>query len=151
MNFSYQEIWLILGFLFIAIEVMKIPGFGIIFLGLGGLTVALIMQTDKYYDIDLYQQAIVFLASTALWFAALWHPLRKYIYNKSKDNYKDMVGSEVTVVEHFTSDTMGKVKWSGTMFNARVEDSSRSDFKKGDKLYIAKVNGNILICHEAKD
>ncbi len=142
-----SEIWMIFGFFLIFIELIKLPGLGFLFLGLGGLTVAILIASEKF-TLDLYMQVILFVLASTIWFALLWKPLK--IFNskiKSKHAYNDMMGEEVVVInDKITPGFIGQVKWSGTIMNATLVSDSSKVANIGDSLIIKEIKGNILIC-----
>ncbi len=153
MDTSAVEIWLIIGVIFIIIEFSTIPGIGFLFLGLGALTSSVLFSF--YQEIIDYQIAAFGLISFS-WFLLLWWPLKKFIYNKKGQNdanqtYFNLVGNQVIVVDELIEpEKTGKVSWSGTVMNAKLESSEIESVKIGEGLYVSRVQGNILICSRKK-
>jgi membrane protein implicated in regulation of membrane protease activity len=151
MEFTPIELWLAVGIIFILVEFTSLPGIGLLFLGLGAISTSILI----YYvpEIQNYQVASVGLSSLA-WFLVLWWPLKIFVYGKKGDvgtDYFDMVGMQVEVaVEDIKPSGSGQVYWSGTLMNARLEDKDSAAAKIGDKLYVTKIKGNILICSRKK-
>ena len=135
--------WALLGFVAISIELSVISGFGVIFFGLGCLTLA--VQLHHIGDIDLQMQTIYLLLYTAIWFILLWKPLKAFISSNNKINPNGMIGVQVVVEESsIAPNNDGRVKWSGAIMNARNVSSSL--VQKGDVMTVKEVEGNILIC-----
>lgn len=88
------------------------------------------------------------------WFLVLWWPLKVFVYGKKSSagsDYFDMVGMQVEVaVEDIEPSGLGQVYWSGTLMNAKLEDKDSAGAKIGDKLYVTKIKGNILVCSHKK-
>ncbi|MDP4708724.1 MAG: hypothetical protein NWS20_01795 [Rickettsiaceae bacterium] len=58
---------------------------------------------------------------------------------------------QVEVVEKdLTSSSVGKVVWSGTTMNAKLDSAENKDAKVGYQLYITDIKGNVLICGRKK-
>jgi membrane protein implicated in regulation of membrane protease activity len=150
LNITPAAIWLLAGIIFILIEFSTIPGIGFLFVGFGSISTALLIYNYPLF-VD-YQIAAVGILSM-LWFLVLWWPLKAYVYGKKGKNkdYFDIVGSEVKVFDDtIKPGGMGQVEWSGTIMNARLEDHEEQEANVGQKLYITKVHGNVLICSMAK-
>ena len=151
MEITPVEIWLIVGIIFILAEFTAVPGIGLLFIGLGALSASILM----YYlpDLASYQVASVGLISLA-WFLVLWWPLKVFVYRKKgegRTDYYDMLGMQVEVVEKdLTSSSVGKVAWSGTTMNAKLDSAEDKGAKVGYQLYITDIKGNVLICSRKK-
>ena len=150
-NFSYVELWLLIGVIFILIE-FNVPGIGFLFLGLGSITSAIVIY--NYPLLIEYQITLVGILSLS-WFLILWWPLKIFIYgrnnNKKTQGYFDIVGSEVKVVgKAITPGRKGQVMWSGAIMNARLSSDEKEPAEIGDKLYVIQVKGNVLLCAKQK-
>ena len=151
MEITPVEIWLVVGIIFILAEFTAVPGIGLLFIGLGALSASILM----YYlpNLASYQVASVGLISLA-WFLVLWWPLKVFVYGKkggAKTDYFDMVGMQVAVVEKdLNSSDVGRVLWSGTTMNAKLDSAESKSAKVGDQLYITDIKGNVLICGRKK-
>ncbi|HJD61800.1 MAG TPA: NfeD family protein [Rickettsia endosymbiont of Columbicola hoogstraali] len=144
-NEYLTEIWLIIGVICIIAEFFTIPNIGFLFFGFGALLNALIIY--HYPLINLTNQITIFGLLSLIWFCILYYPLKKYVYSKttSNENYSDMIGKEAEVYSELISEeNLGQVKWSGVIMNAYLAPNEKA--KSGDKVFITKVKGNILIC-----
>ena len=142
---DYTNIWLVVGILLILIDVVQLPGVGLVFLGLGALSTCISLA---YYDVHNYQLPI-FGISSFVWFVILYKPIKHFLQNKhgTDTDVKDIVGSVVVVVEApLTSKEEGKVKWSGTIMRAQLDPSISSHVAVGSNLVVQSVRGNLLIC-----
>jgi membrane protein implicated in regulation of membrane protease activity len=150
MTITPIEIWITVGLIFILVEFTTLPGIGLLFIGLGSISSAIIM----YYfpEIISFQIASVGLTSLA-WFLLLWWPLKIFIYGKkgkAGSDYFDLVGMRVKVAsDEIIPSSTGKVYWSGTIMNARLVNENTS-VKKDEELYVIQVKGNILMCSRKK-
>ena len=145
-----ELIWLVVGITFILIEFTTIPGIGFLFLGLGALTTSVLVY---YFPVTGYYQLVSAGISSLAWFLLLWYPLKKFVYGTkgSDDNYFDIVGMQVEVItKDIKPSESGKVYWSGTYMNAKLDKRDHKTAKIGDKLYVSKVKGNVLICSHKK-
>lgn len=143
---SPAEYWLIFGFIIILLEMFFISGFGLLFAGLGAITIAAVLSYEP--NMLQYQFPLFALCSFG-WFGILWHPLKKYLYNKSSASQSsDLVGAmvEVTGSSLLPGGRLGQVKWSGTMLNARLDSEVLSEQIVGTILRVKEVDGNIVIC-----
>ncbi|WP_375332475.1 MULTISPECIES: NfeD family protein [unclassified Candidatus Tisiphia] len=142
---SIVEWWLIAGVICIIIEFANIPNVGFLFLGLGGVSTAIILNN---YPGLLKYQYIIFGFASFMWLITLWYPLKFYVYKKyDKYEYSDMVGKEVVVYSNklLVGET-GQVLWSGTIMNAKLSKDTIKSVHKGELLRIVQVDGNVLIC-----
>ncbi len=142
---SIIEWWLIVGVICIIIEFANIPNIGFLFLGLGGISNAIILNNYPYL---LKYQYIIFGFTSFMWLIILWYPLKFYVYKKPyKYEYSDMFGKEVQVYSNeLLVGEKGQVLWSGTIMNAKLSKDAIKSARKGDTLYIVEIDGNVLIC-----
>ena len=147
MSFSPVELWIIIGVICLAIEFTKLPGIGFLFLGLGALSSAILNYNYPQFFQNNYIVFADFGLLSFLWLIILWAPLRKYGYSKvKKQDYFDMIGSEVEVCSRMVPRKLGQVKWSGTIMNAKLAETETEAAEENTKLYIRQIHGNILIC-----
>ncbi len=140
------ELWLFLGLILILIEFTQIPGMGLIFIGFGSFTTALLLQ---YFPITSNYQIIILGISSLLWLLILWRPMKSLYENKNQSNKTsfNIIGSIVVVVNHeIQPNQMGQVFWSGTVMNAQFISNDNNYAKVGDQLKVIEVKGNVLIC-----
>lgn len=147
--FTSIELWLLFGLFLILIEFTQVPGIGLVFIGFGAFTTALLMI---YFPMVVDYQIITLGISSLVWLIILWHPMKSFYGTKnssSKINF-NIIGSSVQVINSdIKQNEMGQVFWSGTIMNARLGDSSASA-KIGETLKVMEVNGNVLICCHKK-
>lgn len=143
---SPAEIWLLVGGLMIAIEAFAFPGVGFLFAGLGAIITAFALYTEITTFTSLFGQMAFFCGGTAFFALVLWKPMQRYIHSKGKDSgYKNIVGDYATVVEKIT-DHSGKVRWSGTIMNAKISEKSElNEISEDETVIIEELIGNSLI------
>jgi membrane protein implicated in regulation of membrane protease activity len=147
-NLSAPEYWVILGFLAVLFEMLFVPGLGILFIGLGAITIA---GSISWYPEIIHYQYPLFALFSFLWFGMLWQPLKKYLYNKpTTKNTSDVIGNDVEVIGSplRPSGGLGQVKWSGTIMNARLDPDVTEPQEVGTTLRVKDVDGTILILHK---
>ncbi|WP_425363794.1 NfeD family protein [Candidatus Tisiphia endosymbiont of Hybos culiciformis] len=139
------ELWLIAGIICIIIEFFNTPNVGFLFLGLGGISNAIILNN---YPSFLKYQYITFGFVSFIWLIILWYPLKFYVGKKhDKHEYSDMLGQEVQLYSNeLLVGEKGQVLWSGTIMNAKLSKDSVKPAYKGDTLRIVQIDGNVLIC-----
>jgi membrane protein implicated in regulation of membrane protease activity len=148
-SMSQVELWLVLAFTCILIELLLAPGFGMLFIACGALTVSGLMYIIPALEDYQYQ---VFCLFAFFWVAILWKPLTHYLRSNKTEQHttSDLIGQDVEVIsEPLTTDGVGQVKWSGTIMNARL-DHDLSAAALGTILKIRRVEGNVLICGYTK-
>ncbi len=126
-----------------AVEALALPGMGIIFAGLGAITVGAILLIGLI-DSVLMQWTSFFIIST-LWTIILWKPLMKS-HSTPGTGYSDMVGETAVVgATGLSKGKVGDVHWSGAIMNARlVEESWVDKVDSGSEVTIVKISGGIL-------
>ena len=145
-NNYLTEIWLIIGIICLVVECVAVPSIGFLFFGLGALSNTLVVY--NYPLVGLTNQITLFGILSLIWFCILYYPLKKYVCNKTgkAENYSDMIGKTVEVYSsNISSNTVGQVKWSGTIMNAYLAPNE-IDVKTDDQLFIIEVKGNVLVC-----
>lgn len=137
-------VWIIIGFASLLVELIWIPGIGFLFLGLGALTNAILIS--NFYEIIPYQY-ISFGLLSFTWFSLLWWPLKKMVYGKKVGReYFDMIGKDVEIWgQELKPGSIGQVKFSGTIMNAKLDEYYLSSVPIGTYLKIKAIEGNILI------
>lgn len=139
-------IWSLLGLSLIIAELF-LPAIGLLFLGLGSLTNAILVY---YYAISFSYQLISTGLMALAWFLVLWRPLNSFIYAKKRHgqkDYFDFVGTKVQVSSDIISPgDEGTAIWSGTIMRIKLVDSENIAAMKGENLYVKSVQGNILYC-----
>ncbi len=139
-----NAIWFIAGALLISIEIFLVPGAGILFAGLGAITVGGALMAG-WID-GTSGQFILFFLSTALWAAALWKPLKK-LMNSDESGYSDFVGQTAVVYgEPLEKGKRGQVKWSGTIMNCEIAPNENAEkILSGAEVTIIEVSKGILL------
>lgn len=141
---NLTNLWIFIGFTGLLIEILWIPGIGFLFLGLGALTNAIVLGN---FSNSVPYQYINFGLFAFIWFALLWWPLKKMVYGrKNTKEYSDMIGKNVEVWGiALNSSVIGQVKFSGTVMNAKLNDSLSGPVTVGTSLKITAIEGNVLI------
>jgi membrane protein implicated in regulation of membrane protease activity len=143
-----SSIWLAFGVFLIIFEVFFIPGIGLVFAGLGAVTVGGVLLTG-WIDATS-SQFILFFLSTGVWAICLWKPLKKFIEVKDS-GFDDMVGSTAIVYGvALQKGKTGEVKWSGTIMKCELQSEGESDqiIEAGAEVVIREVCKGILIVQE---
>jgi membrane protein implicated in regulation of membrane protease activity len=144
--------WLILGTVFIIIEVSAIPGIGFLFAGLSAISLGGLITFGYINASTLADQIAYFFFITAIWWGVLWKPMKKLNRNKNGD-YKNLSDAQGVVVEEngLMAGKVGSVKWSGTVMRARISpDSAHLKIEKGATVWIHEQKDGILLVDTAK-
>lgn len=146
MVFSAAIWWLIIGVVFILIEVMQVPGIGFLFAGLAALVVGGLVSSGLIAEGSTLIQFIWFFLFTALWAAILWVPMKRLRYKTSSESYKNIVGDIAVVIDGaIHKHSSGKVRWSGTIMKARIsKDCDVEKIPDGAEVEIVDVAGSKL-------
>lgn len=136
-------LWLLAGVVFLAAEALGASGVGLLFAGLGALTIGTLVTVQP--ELSVLSQWIIFLATTGLWAIFLWKPLQKFRGRSSNDGYKNIVGDTAFVGAHgLQKNVTGEVTWSGTIMRAELAEGVENQ-PAGAQVLITDVAGNTLI------
>jgi len=129
------SLWLGSGIFLMAIEFL-IPGLVMVFVGLGALTVALGMHLG-YID-EIVQQFITFFISSIIYLLTLRFLVLRFVPSVTRkeniDEDEEVIGSIVELVEDINSGEFGRVKHSGSSWQARAEGDQT--ILKGEQVKI---------------
>ncbi len=142
---SPSSIWFIVGGLFILLEITAVTGIGLLFAGLGAITVGAALEAG--WIESLLVQFLVFFLSTSVWTAVLWKPLKSFVEGKDA-GFDDMVGSTAIVFgKAIPSGGKGEVKWSGTIMKCKYEPDTgdSSSIEPDTEVVISRVSKGVLI------
>lgn len=136
--------WFIVGIVLIVIEISLVPGAGVLFAGVGAITVGGALIAGWIHEID--NQFILFFLSTGVWAALLWKPL-KSLMNSEDSGYSDFI-DQIAIVygEPLEKNKKGQLKWSGTIMSCEIapEESSHK-ILPGAEVIIVRVSKGILL------
>lgn len=121
-------VWSFIGMILMAIEILLMPGMGILFSGFGAITVAFLIYNDmENMTGNLGGQIMNFLMATGFWSTILWYPLKTFYGYSAEDEYKHIIGTIGTVQKLFTRDEIGSLTWSGSLVRCKIDPESKSD------------------------
>jgi membrane protein implicated in regulation of membrane protease activity len=147
MILSPSLVWLIIGIAAMLVEILAIiPGIGVLFMGLAALSVSILVATEMGADLSLVGQSAWFFGLTVVFAVVLWKPLKRWRISSAKgETYNNMVGDKAVVVENpLQQGVMGKVRWSGTVMNAKLHQDAVTATVDAT-VEIVAVEGNTLI------
>jgi membrane protein implicated in regulation of membrane protease activity len=147
MDMSSAEIWLIVGVLLLLLEAFGMSGVGLLFAGLGCLSVGAFLNLELIASDNTLVHFVWFFAMTALWTAVLWKPMQRFYSSRNKKGYKNMVGDTAYVsAGGLSKSSGGDVTWSGTTMKAELDkDSVTETLAGGAAVIIIDVRGATLI------
>jgi len=135
MNDLAFSIWLGSGIFLMAIEFL-VPGLVMVFVGLGSLTVVFGMHFG-YID-GILQQFITFFISSIIYLLTLRFLVLRFVPSVTRkeniDEDEEVIGSIVELVEDINSGEFGRVKHSGSSWQARAEGDQT--ILKGEQVKI---------------
>ena len=150
MILSFSLVWLIIGIAAMLIEILAIiPGIGILFMGLAALSVSILVSTEMGAGLSLVGQSAWFFGLTVVFAVVLWKPLKRWRISSAKsETYNNMVGDKAVVVENpLQQGVMGKVRWSGTVMNAKLHENITTAALDAT-VEIVAVEGNIPLSNK---
>jgi hypothetical protein len=143
MEMNNETIWLIVGVAMIISEFLLVSGVGLLFAGIAGILVGAIMNFGGLNS-EMWQW-VAFLGFTVISALLLWKPMKNLGIKDKGTGFKDMVGHKVALITELAPGATGKVKWSGTVMNAKLENGVTANYDAGTELEIARIEGNVLI------
>lgn len=120
---SPEIVWLIIGIVFLALE-MILPGFVIFFFGIGAWLTALVVFVSP---VSLNMQLLIFLVTSLTSLFALRQIIRNTFLGKKQDeNEIDSMfhseGGNIVVVQTIDPPAEGKVSYSGSNWRAVADE-----------------------------
>jgi membrane protein implicated in regulation of membrane protease activity len=146
-----EQLWLtILGVVSIILEMGFISGIGFLFIGIGALSVAGLIEFNIINKDNLLSILLALVSLSSLYFLIFWKFFKK-AHMQTLKNYNDIIDKEAVVIySDIKGHTIGNVKWSGTIMNAQLVDTN--DYvKEGETVKIIKIKGNILFIKSTKE
>ena len=129
------SLWLGSGIFLMAVEFL-VPGLVMVFVGLGSLTVVFGMHFG-YID-GILQQFITFFISSIIYLLTLRFLVLRFVPSVTRkeniDEDEEVIGSIVELVEDINSGEFGRVKHSGSSWQARAEGDQT--ILKGEQVKI---------------
>jgi membrane protein implicated in regulation of membrane protease activity len=135
MNNLVFNLWLGFGIICIISELL-LPGLVMVFVGFGALTVSLGMYLG-YLDL-VYAQFITFFISSIIYLIPLRLLVLRYVPTSTKkvdiNEDRNAIGNIVDVVEDIIPGRIGRINYSESSWNAKVE--GEESILKGEKATI---------------
>lgn len=147
-----SEFWFLLSFGLIAAELFLGGTIVLLFASLSALTIGFLVSFAVIDVVDQLHQALYFFLLTSIYSLVLWKPVKKVMRSEKLPQYSNIVGRDCKVTSHeLVKGEIGKVEWSGTIFNARiVGDSKHEKFLVGDILKIIAIEENTLYVNKGE-
>lgn len=139
-------LWLAAGVILFLAEIV-VPGVGLMFAGMGALTVGMVINFSLVTPEDTILQTVIFLFATALWTLVLWKPIQKLKFSRNKGSYHNIIGETATVSpKGLNKQDGGEVIWSGALMRARLAGNSGAEnMEPGAQVEIKDIVGNTLV------
>ncbi len=145
MNIEPYLIFLILGGLLVACEILILQASvgWLLLLGLSALITSLILWFMP--QLVITTALFIFIGCSVLVIAVLYKPMRRWQNKPSAMQANDAYGQEAVVVATITKTEAGKVDWSGTQWDAKIDSDDNSEtLDKGAKVIITNAAGITL-------
>ena len=135
--------WFVLAIVFFVIEMFTLT-FGFIFITFGAVLITFLIGVDLILPVDFMYQILIMLLFGAVSFIFFYRSFKKSVQSKNVGFKEDM--RAVVVGSDLVRGVEGKIKWSGTVFNAILNDGSDINIiNVGSVVNIVKFHGNIAI------
>jgi len=145
MNITY--LWLLAGVAFVAAEALGLPGVGMLFAGLGAITVGGALFLGMLGTDAQTTQFSLFFITTAIYALLLWKPLQKMRIGKPGSEYRNIVGETAYVgASGLDKHSGGEVTWSGTIMKAQLAKGTHTQsLEAGSQVVVVELSGATLI------
>ncbi|QQR75899.1 MAG: NfeD family protein [Holophagales bacterium] len=130
-------LWLILGLVLLAGELLTPGGFFIVFFGVGALVVGLLGLAGVV--MPLWLQGVAFSAVSVLALLLFRKPLLGRFSPPPARKVDPLVGEEAVTLEEIGAGRLGKVELRGTPWNARATNGRA--LAKGVRVRVERVEG----------
>ena len=138
---SDSQLWLIIGFIMLVIEMFSLSFFAF-FIAMGALLTALLTYLGVLPTITL--QIVTFSVSSVLFLIFLRKLLkRKFSQAKGGMDYTEFVGDKVNLIHDIPENGRGKIFYRGTEWNAVSIDGK--PIEKDTLVTILKMDGIVAI------
>ena len=139
-------IWLLSGVALVALEVLGASGVGLLFAGLGALTVGAAIDSQLLLPASYISQFVLFFATSALWTVMLWLPMKNH-GSKTRQHFSNIVGETAYAGGSGISKKKGgEATWSGTIMHAQlISDAAVDSVDAGTEVTIVALKGATLI------
>jgi membrane protein implicated in regulation of membrane protease activity len=141
--------WLMLGGLLLILELFLINSIYLLFSVAGAFILSVLLQFNYIKNSDIFLQLFVFSVISAICSLVFYYNRKNIAANNVP--FDNLIGNEVQVIaDSFNDNIIGKVKWSGTIMNAKIANGSYLNSSNDAKYVIINIEGNILIIGEKK-
>lgn len=138
---SHSQLWLIIGFVMLVIEMFSLSFFAF-FIAMGALLTALLTYFGILPTITL--QVVVACVSSVVFLLLLRKVLKqKFSQSKSGVDYTEFTGEKVKVVREIPQNGSGRVFYRGAEWEAVSNDGSR--IPENTIVTIVKMDGIVVI------
>lgn len=133
--------WAVLGFSLAAFEILTPGGFIIVFFGLAGLVVALLVAAGLAEP--LWLQFLWFSVVSVVCLALFRHPLMRWMRQRSADPPVDRLEGDLAIpTADIAPGAVGKAEMRGTSWTAR--NDSTEALAAGRRCRVTRVDGLVL-------
>lgn len=134
------EVWLILGFIFLALELFLPTGFYLFIFGIGALLTGVVtwlgLVTDTSY------QLVSCAVLTLICLFALRKPLMGFQVPAGGGNQQEFIGDEVVAVSDIVVQGQGKGELRGSSWT--IKNIGSSNIASGERCKVVRVEGLTL-------
>ncbi len=135
--------WLIIGILFLVLEVIFMSNVGFLFAGCSAFTIFLLLELDIISHL-LLQDIFWFFAFTIIWGGVLWWPLKIFGRQTIARKFSHIIGSKAIIHrEPLRKGEIGYIKWSGMKIKAKIVKYSEDN--------VLEANTEVIIVDAKED
>lgn len=138
--------WSIIAIVFLILELNTLT-FGFIFITIGSLIVSLLLALKIITNSDILYQLLIILFFAVTGFCIFYKTFKK-LKTVNKDNFKEDMKA-IVIEKDLKKGTDGKIKWSGTIFNATISHNSKFNIIPINSIVIIEeFKGNVAIINK---
>lgn len=136
--------FLVLGGVLLALEVIvfQFTSVWLMLIGVGAVLTGVLLWLVP--SLSWTGGFIAFAVLSALVTIALLKPLRRWQQQEGKAPGNDAIGQQVEILEAVSTDSAGKAKWSGGVFNAVLAEGQEQTLEAGKPATITDMKGITL-------
>lgn len=136
--------FIVLGTLLISAELLifNLSIFWLLLIGIGAITTAIVAWLLP--DLHWLSATVTFVIASTIVSILLYTPLRRWQKKPGAMSGSDAIGQTVDVLTTITANQPGKVRWSGTHWDAKLADNSE-ELSKGHYAEIVGISGIVLL------
>ena len=127
--------------------IFQLSVFWFLFVGIGAFIAAILALVVP--GISWFVATAVFFIASTITCVGLYRPLKTWQNKASDMPGNDAIGKPIDIIADISPTAPGKALWSGTEWNAYLDESETETIKAGETAYISRLEGIRLTVKKA--